>query len=393
MRDFTYQDTLRASYLGYVTQAIVNNFAPLLFLIFQDQFNVPLEQITLLITINFLVQLVVDFLAIYFVDRIGYKTSIVAAQIFAAIGLASLAILPPLFEEGIYGLVIAVVLYAIGGGLLEVLVSPIVEATPTENKAGNMSLLHSFYCWGTMAVIIISTLFLYVFGENHWPIMAVIWSVFALLNGFYYYNVPINVLVEEDNRLSFSKLVTFKSFWLFCILMLTAGASEHAVMQWASTFAESGLGISKALGDLFGPTMFALFMGIARLLYAKYSDRIDITFAMIWSASLCVLAYLLIVFAPHPSIALLACALTGFSVGILWPGVFSMASIPFRQAGTTIFAILALFGDLGASAGPTLVGFVSSYYNNQLKYGFLVASIIPLTLAILSVIYYRRKTA
>lgn len=393
MRDFTYQDTLRASYLGYVTQAIVNNFAPLLFLIFQDQFNVPLEQITLLITINFLVQLVVDFLAIYFVDRIGYKTSIVAAQIFAAIGLASLAILPPLFEEGIYGLVIAVVLYAIGGGLLEVLVSPIVEATPTENKAGNMSLLHSFYCWGTMAVIIISTLFLYVFGENHWPIMAVIWSVFALLNGFYYYNVPINVLVEEDNRLSFSKLVNFKSFWLFCILMLTAGASEHAVMQWASTFAESGLGISKALGDLFGPTMFALFMGIARLLYAKYSDRIDITFAMIWSASLCVLAYLLIVFAPHPSIALLACALTGFSVGILWPGVFSMASIPFRHAGTTIFAILALFGDLGASAGPTLVGFVSSYYNNQLKYGFLVASIIPLTLAILSVIYYRRKTA
>ncbi|UUX33812.1 MFS transporter [Fundicoccus culcitae] len=393
MTKLTYKDTLRASYLGYVTQAIVNNFAPLLFLIFQEQFGIPLEQITLLITLNFLVQLVVDMLAAKYVDRIGNKVSVVAAQVLAGIGLAGLALFPALFTNAFHGLLLAVVIYGMGGGLLEVLLSPIVEAVPTENKAGNMSILHSFYCWGTMFVIIVSTLFLFFFGQDTWPILAIIWAIFAFGNGIYYYFVPINVLVEEEERLPLASLLTFKSFWLFCLLMFAAGASEQAVMQWASAFVESGLGISKTLGDLLGPTMFALFMGIARLLYAKYSQKIDIVQAIFWSSLLCVFAYLTIAFAPHPTIALIGCALTGFSVGILWPGVFSMAAVPFRHAGTAIFAILALAGDVGAATGPTIVGFVASQFNNQLEYGFLVATILPLSLVLLSGLYQKcRKT-
>lgn len=392
MKQFTYQDTLRASYLGYVTQAIINNFAPLLFLIFQDEFNIPLEQITLLITVNFLTQLIVDMLAINFVDRLGYKLCIVAAHVFAAIGLLGLAVFPLLTEHKFLALLAAVMIYAIGGGLIEVLISPIVEAAPTENKASSMSLLHSFYCWGMVMVVIFSTLFLHLFGVQSWLILAGIWAVFALGNACYYALVPIASLSQEGESMTVKGLFSMKTFWLFIVLMISAGASEQAMAQWSSAFAESGLGISKTMGDLLGPTMFAILMGLARVFYAKYSERIDLLSFITGSGLLCIASYLLVVFAPTPALSLVGSAICGLSVGILWPGVFSIAAQSIPKGGTALFAILALAGDVGCAVGPSIVGGVAGLFNENLKYGFIAALIFPLLLVAFSFVYrYRRQ--
>lgn len=391
MRQFTYQDTLRASYLGYITQAIINNFAPLLFLIFRDSFNIPLEQITLLITVNFLTQLVVDMLAIKYVDRIGYKVSIVAAHVFAAVGILGLGIFPMLTELKFLALLAAVMTYAVGGGLIEVLISPIVEATPTENKSASMSVLHSFYCWGVVMVVVCSTLFLHVFGTQSWSILTGIWALFALGNAFYYSQVPITMLTEEGESMTVKTLFSMKTFWLFIILMISAGASEHAMAQWSSAFVESGLGLSKTMGDLMGPTIFAILMGVARVFYAKYSEQINLLTFITGSGLLCIASYLLVIFAPNVTLSLIGSALCGLSVGILWPGIFSIAAQSIPKGGTAMFAILALAGDLGCAAGPSIVGGVSGLFNENLKYGFMVAIIFPVTIVSFSLIYRYRQ--
>lgn len=391
MRQFTYQDTLRASYLGYITQAIINNFAPLLFLIFRDSFNIPLEQITLLITINFLTQLVVDMLAIKYVDRIGYKVSIVAAHVFAAAGILGLGIFPMLTEHKFLALLAAVMTYAVGGGLIEVLISPIVEATPTENKAASMSLLHSFYCWGVVLVVVCSTLFLHVFGTQSWSILTGIWALFALGNAFYYSQVPIAMLTEDGESMTVKALFSMKTFWLFIILMISAGASELAMAQWSSAFVESGLGMSKTMGDLMGPTIFAILMGVARVFYAKYSEQINLLSFITYSGLLCIASYLLVIFAPNATLSLIGSALCGLSVGILWPGVFSIAAESIPKGGTAMFAILALAGDLGCAVGPSIVGGVSGLFNENLKYGFMVAIIFPIMLVLFTLIYRYRQ--
>lgn len=391
MKQFTYQDTLRASYLGYVTQAIINNFAPLLFLIFRDSFNIPLEQMTLLITINFLTQLVVDMLAINFVDRIGYKICIVAAHIFAAVGILGLGVFPLLTNHKFLALLAAVMTYAVGGGLIEVLISPIVEAAPTENKASSMSLLHSFYCWGMVLVVVFSTLFLHVFGSQSWNILAGIWALFVIGNAFYYSQVPIAMLTQEGDSMTVKALFSMKTFWIFIVLMISAGASEQAMAQWSSAFAESGLGISKTVGDLLGPTMFAILMGLARVFYAKYSERIDLLSFITGSGVLCIASYLLVVFAPNPVLSLVGSAICGLSVGILWPGVFSIAAQSIPKGGTALFAILALAGDIGCAVGPSIVGGVAGLFSENLKYGFIVATVFPILLVTFSFIYRYRQ--
>lgn len=392
MKHMTFDDTLRASYLGYVTQAIINNFAPLLFLIFRDELGIPLQQITFLIMANFLVQLTVDVLAIQFVDRIGYKICITAAHLFAGAGMIGLAVFPLLIDNKLMALLLAVTLYAIGGGLIEVLISPIVEACPTENKSSSMSLLHSFYCWGTVAVVVFSTLFLHAFGTSSWLYLAGIWASLAFANALYFTQVPIAQLTEKNESTPLKQLLSMKTFWLFILLMIAAGASEQAMIQWASAFAESGLGISKTMGDLLGPTMFAVLMGVSRVFYAKYSESINLMSFIIGSGILCVFSYLLAAFAPGPSLSLIGCALCGLSVGILWPGVFSIASANFPKGGTALFALLAVAGDIGCAIGPTVVGRVSGLFNNNLKYGFVVAMIFPLILVGCSLIYKYRAT-
>jgi len=387
-----YNHTLYASYLGYITQAIVNNFAPLLFLTFQRSYNISLEKIALLVFINFGIQLLVDLLSTIFADRIGYRISIVSAHILSAAGLVGLGILPGLFSSHYAGLVAAVVLYAIGGGLIEVLVSPIVEACPTERKSASMSLLHSFYCWGQVLVVLGSTLFFTFAGISNWQLLTFLWASIPLFNAFYFTMVPIGKLVEEEKGLSIRQLCSMKTFWVFMLLMVGAGASEMAMSQWASAFAEAGLKVSKTIGDLSGPCFFAVMMGISRVFYAKYSEKIELWKLMLGGSILCIFSYLLAVFAPHPSIALLALGLCGLSVSFFWPGTFSLASKGCPTGGTAMFALLALAGDLGCSSGPALVGFVSGIFNNDLKNGLLAAIIFPLIMGF-SLISYKRKFA
>lgn len=348
-----YNHTLYACYTGYITQAIVNNFIPLLFLTFQDTYGIPLSQITLLITVNFIVQLLVDLAATRFVDRIGYRASAVTAHVFAALGLIGIGVLPDVFPSPFAGLLVSVAFYAVGGGLIEVIVSPIVEACPTTRKAAAMSLLHSFYCWGSVFVVLLSTLFFAAAGIENWKIMALLWALIPIANTIYFTQVPVSALVEDGQGMSIRQLFSTKLFWIFCLLMVCAGASEQSMSQWASAFAESGLKVSKTLGDLAGPCLFSVLMGISRVFYAKFSEKIRLPKFMAASGVLCVASYLVAVFAPVPILGLMGCALCGLSVGIMWPGTFSLAAEACPKGGTAMFA---LAGDLGCSTGPSLEG-------------------------------------
>lgn len=370
-----YKHTIWAGYLGYITQAIVINFAPLLFLTFSGAFSLSLEKITLLTTVNFLVQLAVDFLATKFVDKIGYRPCILAAHIFAVLGLVGMAVLPNVVSP-YAGLMIAVVLYAVGGGLIEVLISPIIEACPTENKEGEMSLLHSFYCWGQVGVILLSTAFFAIFGIEFWWIMAIVWAIVPFINIFYFSIVPIYPIVKEEERTPLKTLLKQKVFWLLLVIMICAGAAEQAISQWASTFAESGLKVSKTVGDLAGPCAFAVLMGTARALYGKFSDRLPLKKMMMSSAALCIVCYLIAAFSQSAVFSLIGCALCGFSVGIFWPGTFSAAAIRLPTAGTAMYALMALAGDLGCSVGPTLVGLVAGT-SGGFSLGLALAIVFP----------------
>ena len=374
-----YKHTIRASYIGFVTQAIINNFAPLLFLTFQrEPYNIPLGQITLLITVNFAVQLLVDFLSAKFADMIGYKPLAVAGHILCAAGLIGLAVLPGILPSTFAGLLVSVVIYATGGGLLEVLISPIVEACPTDpsKKSSNMSLLHSFYCWGLVFVVIVSTAFFMVFGIENWKILACIWAIIPLLNAFYFSRVPIATLTDKSENIPVKKLFSAKLFWILLLLMICSGASEQAMIQWASFFAEEVVK-SKPVGDLAGPCLFAVLMGISRVFYSKFSEKIKLKTFMAGSGVLCIISYMLASLSPDPVISLVGCSLCGLAAGIMWPGTFSIAAETCPKGGTALFALLALGGDLGCSAGPTVVGVISETAENGIKTGILTGIIFP----------------
>ena len=375
-----YAHTIYASYLGYITQAIVNNLAPLLFLTFSESFELTLDKITLITTFNFAVQLLVDLLATKFVDKIGYRICVVAAHIFAVAGLLGMAFLPTLFADSYLGLMIAVCLYAIGGGIIEVLISPIVEACPTKQKEGAMSLLHSFYCWGHVAVVLLSTLFFGIFGIGKWPVLVCLWALIPLANSIYFLFVPIYSIVNETEQMPLGRMLHRKAFWLLMIIMVCAGASEQAMSQWASAFAESGLCVSKTIGDLAGPCTFAVLMGTARAIYGKYSEQIPLKKMMMGSAALCIVCYLVAALSGNPVIGLIGCALCGFSVGIFWPGTFSTAAVALPNAGTAMYALMALAGDVGCSAGPTVVGLVANANGNSLQAGLICAIIFPVVI-------------
>lgn len=377
-----YQHTIYASYLGYITQAIVNNFAPLLFLTFQTSFHLSLKDITLITTINFFIQLCVDLLSAKYIDRIGYRAAIVMAHLFAAVGVMGLAVFPKIFPSAYGGIITAVVLYAIGGGIIEVLISPIVEACPTERKEAAMSLLHSFYCWGHAFLIIVTTIYFSIFGIRNWPIMACVWAIVPFANMIYFLFVPIMRTVEEEKQMNFVELLKQKIFWLLVVIMICAGASELAMSQWASTFSESALGVSKSIGDLAGPCAFAILMGIARAFYGKCSERIPLKKFMIGCAILCIGCYTLTMLAEIPLLGLIGCAVCGFSVGIFWPGTFSVAAMKLPAGGTVMYALMALAGDIGCSSGPTVVGMVADSADNNLKFGLGAAMIFPIVILI-----------
>lgn len=374
-----YKHTFFACYAGYFVQSIINNFLPLLFLTIQNSFSLSYDKISLLIVVNFGVQLFVDLISTTFVDKLGYRKCVLAAHAFATFGLAGLGILPFMMKP-YTGIILSITVYAIGSGLIEVIISPIVEACPGERKSAQMSLLHSFYCWGQMAVVLLSTLFFVLFGTESWRYLAFLWALVPFANGIYFALVPVPPVLAKGESLGLKGLLKTKLFFAFALLMLCSGASEIAMSQWASAFAESGLKVSKTVGDLLGPCLFAAFMGSARVGYAKFSQKISLLKAMTLSGILCVVCYLVTALSPAAWLSLLGCALCGLSVGIMWPATFSLAAEKIPRGGTAMFALLALFGDLGCTTGPAAVGAITSRLGGELSGGILFAAVFPVLL-------------
>ena len=386
--NFTFKHTKLACYCGYIVSAVISNFAPLLFIIFQTDFGVTMGQLSFLITLNFGVQMAVDFLGAYFADKIGYRTTVVTANVLAAAGLIFMGTLPFLMNPFI-GLMLSVVTYAVGSGLLEVMVSPIVAAIPSDGKAASMSFLHSFYCWGQVAVVLLTTLYFGLFGTEHWNIISCLWAVFPIFTALLFSRVPINSFTNEDDKIPMRKLFAIKVFWIFLILMLCSGASELAMAQWASLFAESALGVSKTVGDLFGPCMFAVAMGLSRVFYGKAASKLNIANYIITCAGLCILSYLLVSLSPNSFLSLVGCTLCGFSVGVMWPGVLSLAAGRCPQGGTALFALLALSGDIGCFTGPNTAAAISEKFaigGSALKAGLLGCIIFPAVMILCTLI-------
>ena len=385
-----YRKTMLACYLGFITQAITANFAPLLFLKFHTDYGIPLGRIALIPTAFFLTQLLVDVFCARFVDAIGYRRSVVMSEVMSALGLAGLAVIPDLFADPFAGILICVIIYAVGSGLIEVLGSPIVEACPFDNKDAVMSLLHSFYCWGSVGVIVLSTLFFAVFGVDNWKWLACLWALIPLYNIYNFATCPIERLTEEGKGMTIGELFRVPVFWLAIVLMVCAGASELSMAQWASAYAEAALGFSKSVGDLAGPCLFAVTMGVSRVLYGKFGGRMRLTHFMIGSGILCLCCYLLASLSSNPLLGLLGCVFCGFSVGIMWPGTISVTSPRLPRGGTALFALLAMAGDLGGAFGPSLVGTVTQQAGDNLQSGMLMGSVFPLVLIAALILLIRK---
>lgn len=387
------KSTIYACFTSYIVQALLNSFLPLLFVTLSNQYQISLSRLTLMIAVNFTVQLMVDMLSALFMDRIGYRVCGVAAHIFAAAGLILLTILPEVFPDPLVGLMLSTAVCAIGGGLLEVMVSPLVEACPTKNKESMMSLLHSFFCWGCIGVVLLSTLFFVTVGISHWKLLALLWALLPTGNAVAFARVPIYHLIEDGEKgMTPGELSGSRMFWILMLLMFCAGACEQCVSQWASTFAEKSLGVSKTVGDLAGPLCFSAFMGLSRVFYSRYGEKIQLEWFILGSGILCVISYLMISCTPWPVVGLLGCSVCGLSVGILWPGIFSIGSVAIRNGGTAMFALFALAGDFGCSCGPIMVGTVSGYFGDNLKLGILVSVVFPVAFVI-GCLVKRRMTA
>ena len=394
----TYQHTRYACYLASVTSAIVNNFTPLLFVVLSDEFGISLEQLGLLVTINFLVQISMDVFGARFADKIGYRKVMLMSQSLEMTGLAALGILPFVFENHYIGLLLSAILYAMGSGLNEVIGSPILEALPSEHKSAQMSFMHSFYCWGSMLVIIMSTLYFALFGIENWRYLSFIWAGFPLVGTVLFSMVPIASLKNENENISAKQLFSKKLFWVFVVLMICSGAAELSMSQWSSMFVEKGLEISKTLGDIIGPCMFALTMGISRLFYGKFGDRIDLTKYIVMSSALCILSYIMTAAVSNSIVAIAGCALCGFSVGIMWPGVISLAAHKCPEGSTPMFGYLAMAGDIGCSLGPGIVGFIASAVRSAneydgLRYGLLSVVFFPIIMFVFVIILKNMRLA
>lgn len=408
---YTYRHTLHACYFGYITLAIINNLAPLLFVIYRDEFGISFEMVGRLILINFGTQVAADLFTLKYADRIGYRKAMAAAHIFCVTGLIGLGILPKLLPSPYIGLVTAVVIYAVGGGIIEVLISPIVDSLPGDSKASAMSLLHSFYCWGQAGVVLITTMLIKIFGAKLWIVLPILWLLIPLYNLFRFLKVPLMPTLSEEEKIPLRRLFSSKLFIIALILMMCAGASELTMSQWSSLFAEKGLQIPKIVGDLLGPCLFAVLMGIGRMLYGVLGHRIQLELALKASGALCIVCYAITVFARVPGVALLGCAVCGFSVSLMWPGTFSMTAESYPKGGTALFGALAVFGDLGAAIGPWFTGVISDLAQNSsrisafgranalnpdqlgLKSGLLTAMIFPLVLLIGIFLFKREKAS
>jgi len=370
-----YKSTLHACYLGYITQALIVNLPPLLFIVFREKFGLSFTMLGSLVLIVFVTQLIVDAAAVKIVDRIGYRASAIIAHAFAAVGMLACAFLPRIMPQPYSGLIIASILYAIGGGLIEVLVSPIVESLPGEAKASSMSLLHSFYSWGQVLVVALSTIALVLIGQDLWFVLPLAWAVLPIITLIKFIHVPLMPQEEESKRTPLKTLLTSRIFLIAILLMICSGAAEQA-----SLFAEKGLGISKTLGDLLGPCLFAVMMGIARTLYGVKGQKINMHKTLVFSSVMCILSFAITALVPVPAIALIGCSLCGLSVSLMWPGMLSLTAAGYPSGGTAMFALMALGGDLGCSIGPQLTGIIAD--QSSLNLGLLAAVVFPAVMLI-----------
>lgn len=384
--------TLAGSYVGFVTQAIVNNLGPLLFLIWHESFGIGFGAIGLIVSVNFGVQLLTDAVSPPLIDKVGYRAAMVFAHVIAAAGLVALGVLPFVLPSPYLGLVVAMVIGAVGGGLLEVMVSPVVEALPTQNKAFHMSLLHSFYCWGLVAVVALSTVGFVLLGHDRWPLLCFAWALVPALNAVLLCFVPYYTLVEEGAAMGYRDLLRQGVFWLLILLMAAAGASELSMSQWASAYAQAGLGLDKTTGDLMGPMAFSITMGLARVIFGARATTTNVARIIMWCLGLCIVSYLLAAFGPWPWLGLVGVIACGFSVGILWPGTFTLSQRVFRRGGTVMFALLALGGDAGAAIGPAVVGQVADA-TGSLADGIAVGTVFPVLMLAGALVLTRRLTA
>jgi fucose permease len=400
-----YRLTLAACYTGYITQAVVVNLAPLLFIVFRDEYRLSYEMLGRLIVFNFGTQIVMDVLAMKYVDRIGYRRAAVLAHALCAVGLVCLGALPAALPSPYVGLMIAAVVYAAGGGIIEVLISPIVNSLPGEAKASSMSLLHSFYCWGQVGVVLVTTLLLGALGMKRWFLLPVLWAVIPAANIALFAKAPLIPPVPDGERTPILRLLRSKAFALALVMMLCAGAAEITMSQWSSLFAQKALGVPKIAGDLAGPCLFAALMGLGRMLYGMRGGALRLRSALAGGAALCVVCYLAAVFSNVPAAALAGCALCGLGVSLMWPGTLSLTAEAYPLGGTAMFGALAVFGDIGASAGPWLAGLVSELAGKPgglaaawgmdpdqlgLKAGLLVGTAFPLLLLV-ALLFLREK--
>ena len=398
MMNKNYIPTKIACYTGYFVQAIINNLAPLFYVIFQEEFGINYTKISWLIMLNFITQLFVDILSVKVIEKLGYRISIVFAHVFSAVGLFLLGTLPRMMDNHYLGIVIPIIIYAIGSGLIEVLVSPIIEGLPLQNKSGEMSLLHSFYCWGQMSVVLLTTIAIKLTGGENWVYAPMLWAIIPFINMFAFMKVPIFPPVPDgEDEMKTGELFRKPIFILLALLMLCSGASELTMAQWASTFAEKSLGVDKLTGDLLGPCLFALLMALGRVGFGLFGDKIDIRKVLSLSAAMCVAAYMLATLSKNPIASLIGCGLCGLSVATMWPGVFSFAAKLFPRGGTPLFAMLAVFGDLGCATGPWLAGVVSDMVRetpisfDPLKFGILAMAVFPVTMIITIAVIARKK--
>ncbi len=384
--------TFKACYMGFFIQSIVCVYAPLLFVIFNTEYNISLPFITLISTVNFVVQLITDGCAIFFLNKIGYRKAGILAHLFSFVGLVTLGMVAPQMQDMYPWIMVSVVLYSIGGGLLEVVLSPVIESTPTKSKSGAMSLLHSMFSVGSIVTVLVTTLALKLFGWQSWTKVTLLWSLLPFLNMIYFCFIPINEPGKDAKHPSVRTFFKDKAFLGFLLVMMCGGASEIGISQWASAFAETSLGISKTAGDIIGPCMFAVMMALARILHSKNPHMITLSKAIMYSGIFAIVCYLAAALVPVPLVALIACGLCGFAVGIMWPGTLSLASRKYPAAGGALFAIMALAGDLGCTLGPSAVGFVASAFGGDLRIGLLVGTVFPLLMVIgLAVLNKKQK--
>ena len=383
--------TKAAGFVGYLTQSLIVNYPPLLFLTFIKVYDISFSTITVLIAISFAAQLLTDGFAAKFVHKLNVRLSIVLAHVLAIIGITGYAYMPVIFPPFV-GLVICTILAAIGAGLVEVLISPIIEACPTDGKSAAMSFLHSFYSWGQVAVIIFSTLFFKTVGIEHWQMLSCLWAIIPLVGAIAFTVVPIYKLegdVDTEETKAIRKTKSYKKlFIVFFVLMFCSGAAEMALNQWASAFAEKGLGVSKEVGDLLGPCAFAVLMGSARIFHGKFSERINLVKFILASSVLCTVSYVIAALA-SPAVALIGCALCGLSCGIMWPGVYSLAAVNMPKISMRTYAILALGGDIGCMLGPTVAGWFAGFFGDNLSPAFLLSCIYPIAMIIILLVFSR----